>query len=60
MNTKVILATTVLLALFAGNSAHAEGRAGGLTDYVDNSTTSVEIKKVSVQTPASVYTGVNR
>ncbi|MEH6455320.1 MAG: hypothetical protein V7749_03300 [Cocleimonas sp.] len=62
MNTssKTILASTLLVALFAGTSANAEGRAGGLNDHAEKSATqSVEIKKVSFAPTAKDYS-VNR
>lgn len=61
ISTKVVLASTLLVALFAGTSVNAEGRAGGNSDYADNSTTSIEIKKVKFEssTVEADY-GVNR
>ena len=60
MNIKSTIAITLLSALFAATAANAEGRAGGSSDYVNNTTTSVEFKKISVQAPAPVYVGTNR
>lgn len=61
MNNKSILAASVLSALFAATAANAEGRAGNSTDYADNSTQSVEIQKVSIQTPAApIHENTNR
>lgn len=56
MNTssKTLLTGTLLVALFAGTSANAEGRAAGSSDYAENTVASqsVEIKKVSFEAPA--------
>ena len=60
ISTKTILASTLLIALFAGTSASAEGRAGGSSDYVVNSTASVELIKVSVQSPEPIFIDINR
>ena len=53
MNTKAILATTLLTALLAGTSAQAEGRAGNSYDNAQKAQ-SVEIVKVSIKTPTAV------
>ncbi len=60
MNIKSTLAFTLLSAIFAASAASAEGRAGGSSDYDNNASATVEIKKVSVKAPAPVYLGVNR
>lgn len=54
MNTKAILASTLLTALLAGTAAHAEGRAGNNYDNAQ-AAPSAEIVKVSIQTPAADY-----
>lgn len=62
ISTKSILASTLLVALFAGTSANAEGRAGGSSDYDVKSTPAVDFKKVSVKSPAPtpIHIDVNR
>lgn len=66
MNTsiKTILASTLLVSLFAATSANA-GRAGEIKDYVKNvETKSVKFKKVNVKTSAPtktpIFISVNR
>lgn len=53
MNTKAILATSLLTALIAGTSAQAQGRAGNVYDNAQ-AAPSVKIVKVSLQAPVAV------
>ncbi len=61
ISNKSILAGTLLVALFAGTSANAQGgRADSSSIYSDNSAKTVEVKKVSVKSTSPIFVGVNR
>ncbi|MGK0272979.1 MAG: hypothetical protein ACI88H_003656 [Cocleimonas sp.] len=56
ISSQSLLASTLLTILLAGTSAFAEGRAGDLSDYSNDSYNQiaaevVEVKKASLQTP---------
>ena len=57
ISSKTIFASALLAAVFAASTANAEGRAGDLTN---SAVQSVEVKKVSLQSPAPIYVGINR
>lgn len=55
MNTKAILATTLIAGLLAASSASAQGRAGDLSIELNNSAAQkVSLQKVSYQSAYSM------